>query len=49
MDANANQAKRSGRTPLIVAAYESNLAVVHCLVVELGADVKSTNPICWIE
>jgi hypothetical protein len=37
---DVNQTMTSGATPLIIAAQRDNLAVVHCLVVELGADVN---------
>jgi ankyrin repeat protein len=41
--ANVNQAKHNGVTPLFVAAWRGNLAVVQCLAKVLGADFNLAN------
>jgi ankyrin repeat protein len=40
MGADVNQATPNGETPLAIALLQDNLAVVQCLVIELGADVN---------
>jgi ankyrin repeat protein len=40
VDADVNEARKDGATPLIAAAHEANLDMVHCLVKKLGADVN---------